>query len=375
LLLQTLEQLILPSADNKKLMFRVVIHPQVPRYVMADMLRLKQILLNLLSNAVKFTAHGHVALHVHYVPPFAEVPEGSDSNELMAAMPRPLVGVCTFLVEDTGIGLSAEQQNRIFDQFEQADRSTTRQFGGSGLGLSISRSLAQLMGGDLGVVSQSGKGSRFWVMMPMGLDPSRSQVVYLPETEPVALDDSQTALALEASYQSLCDKQPAGRFKELLDLPSASSPSLSQQQLFSRKPRILVVEDNAINQRVACRLLEKLGTVTLTANNGAEALMILSQARLDHEPVDLVLMDCQMPVMDGYEASRQIRRLEDSDAQVPIVALTGNVLSGEEDKCRSAGMNDYLSKPLQWQQLADKLIEQLPHLIHPNMVGTSLVSS
>jgi CheY-like chemotaxis protein len=209
-------------------------------------------------------------------------------------------------VSDSGIGIDAEHQQRIFERFEQSDASTTRRFGGTGLGLTISRSLVQMMGGTLGVESRLGSGSTFWFEIPV---------------------------------------QPA-------DSPDAASPGPAVEPL--RPGTVLVVEDNAVNQLVARRILERMGYSTELATDG-EAAIRAAEVRT----FDAILMDCQMPVMDGFEATRAIRRLE-TCRTIPIIAVTANALETTRQQCLDAGMNDLLTKPYSVDELNAKLRHWLP---------------
>ena len=268
--------LVAEAAHQKGLGVHVSIDAGVPASVWGDPGRVRQVLLNYLSNAIKFTPAGDVRVSV-----------ASTGNHLR------------WSVQDTGIGLSREQQQRLFAAFSQADSSTTRRFGGTGLGLAICRRLSQLMGGEAGVESEPGRGSTFWFTMK--LEPGRCHVA--SEHDPPKAD------------------------------------SLAEQL----HGHVLVAEDNATNQRVARLLLERMGCRVDTVGNGREVLEAVRQRRYD-----LVLMDCQMPEMDGYAATRSIRALEAATgAFTPIVALTANARRGDSEACLAAGMNDYLSKPVQ----------------------------
>ena len=266
----------------------------LPR-VSGDPLRLRQVVTNLLGNALKFTAGGTVSLRAVPVP----APAGDA---------RPWIRVT---VQDTGIGMAPAQMAQLFQRFSQADSSTTRRFGGSGLGLVICKHLVELMEGRIGADSEPGQGSTFWFELPL-----------------------QPALAAQAAADQAPPDDAAA------DLPPA---------------RVLVVEDNAVNRLVVQAMLERLGMAVVLAEDGAQAVAAVAAERFD-----LVLMDCQMPVMDGYEAARRIRAAGADGARVPIVALTAHALAEDRQRCADAGMNDYLAKPVTGQALADALRRHLP---------------
>jgi CheY-like chemotaxis protein len=251
--------------------------------VVGDASRLRQILTNLVGNALKFTETGWVELAVDWTT------IGTDKIEL------------SIRVRDTGIGIDPTVRDRLFEPFAQADASTTRRFGGTGLGLAICRKLVGLMGGRIWADARVGGGSEFAVCIPYGLAPAVCAV------------------------------------------PSESKPSEFDAEISLAGTRVLLVEDNPVNQTVACGMLHRLGVVTSTAENGAEALRMLQDQRYD-----LVLMDVQMPVMDGYEATTRLRQIETADAlpATPVIALTANALSQDRHAALAAGMNDFLTKPL-----------------------------
>ena len=281
----------LAKAQEKGLNLWSRIEPEVPMVLRGDPLRLSQILLNLISNAIKFTAHGEVAVTVEKL--------GEEADAVLLR----------FAVRDTGIGLDPEQQAQLFTPFTQADTSTTRRYGGTGLGLAISRRLTELMGGQIGIESRYGEGSTFWFTARLGRQAAAAQ--------------DQDALPA-----------PTG----LVALPPEMVAAL-------RGAHLLLVEDNEINQELALDVLQGVGIVTQAVNNGAEAL-----AALATETFDGVLMDCHMPVMDGYEATRRIRA-DARLAQLPIIAMTASVMSGDRAQCLAAGMNDHVSKPIDIQEL------------------------
>jgi signal transduction histidine kinase/CheY-like chemotaxis protein/HPt (histidine-containing phosphotransfer) domain-containing protein len=276
-----------PHAEAKGLVIVARLSPGLPAQVMGDPARLRQILLNLLSNAIKFTERGEVRIE-------AAVSEAG----------RLRIVVC-----DTGLGIAEEQQERLFEPFRQADASTARRYGGTGLGLAICRRLTDAMGGEIGVDSAPGEGSRFWVELP--LEPAEAE---LERSEP------------------LCSTP----------LPVAGGS-------------VLVVEDNPVNQQVASAMLERLGCRVRVVDSGHRALEATQQ-----EVFDLLFMDVQMPEMDGLETVQRLRRAGDWRATVPIVAMTAGGPGAEQARCLAAGMNDYLTKPLNRERLAASLWRVLP---------------
>ncbi len=267
----------------------------IPRAIESDPTRLRQILLNLVGNAIKFTKQGSVSVRVSY-----------DKEDCSM----------DFEVVDTGIGLSSEQVRRLlqFDAFVQADGSTTRKFGGTGIGLRISNSLAKMLGGEIRVTSEPGKGSAFAFRVATG------------QVDNDQLLDSEQARA-------------AGRRS---DEPSAASKAESNRPL--EGALVLIAEDTPVNMRLVSIHLERAGASVLSAVNGAEAVDLILELHDSPECPDLVLMDMQMPVLDGYGATQQIRAA--GIRELPIVALTANAMSGDREKCMDAGCDDFLSKPI-----------------------------
>jgi PAS domain S-box-containing protein len=403
------------------------IDAEVPVLTRGDPVRLGQIIMNLVGNAVKFTHEGHVLLHV-------SCSSAADGAALLKIE-----------VTDTGIGIPADRLDRLFKSFSQVDSSTTRHYGGTGLGLSIVKRLTDILGGGVGVDSEPGRGSRFWVTLPVPAarqecEPSRlgagRRVLVVDDLEvcrkglatklklfgfePVAVGGVDEALARLAAGESfdlvLADElmpgkgaldllaalrtdprhaklpfvmlslfgadyaafaslpqrpdamglKPISAYKlaTLLDhafsgeasaAPSAAAPALPAASL--RGYRILLVEDNPVNQRVAQRLLEKMAASVTVANNGTEALERFAEA-----PFDAVLMDCQMPVMDGFTAATRIRESEaqrGTGKRVPIIALTANVMNEDREQCLAAGMDAHLGKPIVPSQLIDCLERHL----------------
>jgi PAS domain S-box-containing protein len=275
------------------------IRPDVPEQVIGDLNRLRQILFNLIGNSIKFTERGQVGLSIAL---------DSDTTEDF---------LLHFVVSDTGVGIAPEKQKLIFNAFSQADSSTARKFGGTGLGLTISSRLVELMGGEIWVESVLGQGSQFHFTAKFGRG---KPLVRTPGTSPIKTDSSS---------------------------PS-EVPKVAKEK---RKLRILLAEDNAVNQKIACRVLEKQGYEVIVAADGHQAL-----AALDGAEFDVVLMDVQMPEMDGFETTAAIRALErETGRHLPIVAMTAHAMQGDRERCIAAGMDDYLSKPLKAQQLIDLL--------------------
>lgn len=281
--------------------------------VMGDPTRLRQIVGNLLSNANKFTNQGELQLTTRRLPAAA-----GDARAWLQIS-----------VHDSGEGITEEALGRLFQRFEQADASTTRRFGGSGLGLVISKQLVERMGGSIHVQSQAGQGSRFWVDIPFEVAPDAvsSPMPLLPLRHPQPRSQPQ--------------QQPQAQ------APSPVVPVFKGQ-------RVLVAEDNEINQRVVLAMLAHLGVHVTLVTDGAQAVQAVANAAYD-----LVLMDCQMPVMDGYEATARIRALPGAAARVPIVAVTAHALADDRSACLAAGMDGYVSKPLSGARLQQLLAEYL----------------
>jgi signal transduction histidine kinase/CheY-like chemotaxis protein len=285
------------AARERGLELRIDISPTLPERVLGDPARLQQAIANLVGNAVKFTERGHVTIAV-----------GCDAVAAGVAALR-------FAVEDTGIGIPREIRSRIFEHFRQGDGSSTRRHGGTGLGLATTRRLVELMGGTIELKSEVGKGSTFTILIRLPL----AQAV-----EVAAEEDVPGSAGLAATMV------PAGL-------------------------RVLVVDDNEVNRRVAVHMLQRLECEVETAANGREAL-----DRMGSAAFDVVLMDCQMPVMDGYEAARAWRRRERGPRRLSIVALTANAMQGDRERCLEAGMDDYLPKPVQPAELARTLARWAP---------------
>ncbi|NLU49030.1 MAG: response regulator [Syntrophomonadaceae bacterium] len=298
---------------KKGLTLSYLIHPEIPALLYGDPARLRQVLLNLVANAVKFTPQGSVTLRA--------LPGGGDKAEARVH----------FEVVDTGIGISPEDVNHLFQPFTQLDYSTTRRFGGTGLGLVICKRLVEAMGGTIGVKSVEGRGSTFWFVLPLGLPGGNTQSeVRLPIREEGTVGEEERTVGPRAPV--LPDARPKGNRK------------------------VLLVEDDPVASKVACYQLGKFGYRVDVATNGREAV----EAALGGDYA-LILMDCHMPVMDGFTATRAIRDGERGRGRrVPIIAMTARAMEGDRELCQEAGMDDYLSKPVELQEMLAVLERWLP---------------
>jgi PAS domain S-box-containing protein len=294
-----------PKAEQAGLALVLAPGPGLPRELVGDPGRLRQVLMNLCHNAIKFTPRGEVVLAVR------ELERTGTTSRLQ------------FEVRDTGIGMSDEEQRRLFQPFSQADISTSRRYGGTGLGLAISQQLVQLMGGELCLESAAGAGSRFHFALEFPLPAVPSGPV--PRTASVA---------------------PAR---------SPAPPSWQDAHPVLEGARVLLVEDNPINQELAVELLSRAGVVVSVASDGREAL-----ALLQHEQFDAVLMDCQMPVMDGYATTQALRR-QPPLKNLPVIAMTADAMVGQREAALAAGMNDHITKPIR----VNDMLATLAHWVRP----------
>jgi PAS domain S-box-containing protein len=282
--------LLRPEALRKHLALTCSTDERLPRMVVGDEARLRQVITNLAANAVKFTERGEVKLQLRV------------DNEA----DRTVTVVCT--VEDTGIGISREDASRIFQNFAQADTSTTRKYNGAGLGLAISTQLVEMMGGRLEFESEPGRGSRFWF-----------------------------GVTLE-KHADACPQTDTGAGLRILD------DGIRRKN--AGTARILLAEDNEVNQRLTLRMLERSGYQADVVPNGLRAVAEVLTGRYD-----LVLMDIHMPEMDGFNATREIRRREGGDRHTPVIAITARAMAGDRERCLAAGMDDYVSKPVRRKEL------------------------
>lgn len=430
--------LLSKQAHQKNLELSCFIPPDTKTHVQGDMMRLQQVLNNLISNAIKFTHKGEVIINIKVV-------EKNKEKERLR-----------FEITDTGIGIPIDKQQSLFHAFTQVDASTSREFGGTGLGLTISRNLVEMMGGEMGIISESGKGSTFWFELPFDIAHEADENLSLETLRILTIDDNETnCLILKRYVESwgstnetvtspnegvrllkrahddgndfdilLLDMQMPGKsgyevaaeirnnlhlhslkiillssislgldtdenklFDMMLNKPIRQSflfdaittiqnrrsndvkkktiiPELKVRKLLGR---ILFVDDNVVNQHVGREMLTTLGFKYKVVNNGQEAFEAHK-----NEQFDLILMDCQMPIMDGYEATREIRKYETSIDQdrVTVVALTANAMEGDREKCICAGMDDYLSKPYTSTSLFNTLANWLPESNETNKMAT-----
>ncbi|HEY9867915.1 MAG TPA: ATP-binding protein [Candidatus Obscuribacterales bacterium] len=315
--------LLAPTAQEKDLTLEAEIDPAIPTPVIGDPVRLRQILVNLIGNAVKFTDQGGVTVKAELA---------SRSNQEV---------VVRTAVKDTGIGLSKAAAEKLFQPFVQADGSTTRKYGGTGLGLSICRHLVDLMGGQIGLDSEEGKGSTFWFDVVL-----KSGAAHAQRTPTVA-----NAATTPANSGSAPPEEP-----------SSSKDSTSS----AGKPLVLIAEDNPALQELAMRQVKKLGCDVAVVGTGREAVEAVAST-----DCALVLMDCQMPDMDGYAACKAIRKAEENAGRhVPIIAMTAGAMKGDREKCLEAGMDDYLAKPVSLADLKRVLAQWAG--IHPPNEGSPI---
>jgi CheY-like chemotaxis protein len=303
-------------AKQKGLELGVRIAPDVPADLTGDPIRLGQVLINLVGNAIKFTERGEVRVDV-----------------AVESMTHDRAGL-RFSIRDTGIGIALEQQEGLFQEFQQAHTSGRRLYGGTGLGLAVSKSIVTLMGGTIGLKSLPGEGTTITFLAYFDLSPG---------SQPASLVTSKEDL--QGMPNLIMDGNATnGRPPSTVTLPAAGicAPSLSL--------RILLAEDNLVNQRVAMSMLGKMGHGITLATNGLEAVEQWRQGDFD-----LILMDVQMPEMTGLQAATQIRQEEAPGAHIPIVAMTASAMSEERDRCLAAGMDGFISKPVSYKVIEDTI--------------------
>ncbi|MCP3863113.1 MAG: response regulator, partial [Aestuariibacter sp.] len=306
--LEYLSSVISAESTEKGLAFSLEVADSTPSYLIGDSLRLGQVLTNLSANAVKFTRQGEISIAVE--------PVETSGREV----------TLRFTVTDTGIGMNREQVDQLFQPFQQADTSTTRKYGGTGLGLVISKCLIEMMGGRIQVSSKPGAGTRF---------------------------------TFTARFRKSEKKTPV----------RMETVSKEQAKALLEGSHLLMVEDNEINLQVACEFLEQIGVRTSIANNGEQAVQLAARKRFDG-----ILMDLHMPVMDGLTATREIRK-GPAPVDLPIIAITANAMAGDRDICLAAGMNDHIGKPVKPAILYETLIRWLkPDVPVPLSPSETMVS-
>ncbi len=348
-----------PQAEQKHLAFSWQVSPDTPDAIVGDALKLRRILHHLIGNAIKFTSEGEVVVEVKLadcgirnadcglipgddIPgnPQSQPPESRGNDNPQSAIRNPQSdGIrLHFAIRDTGIGIPVEKQHRIFEVFTQADGSMSRTYGGMGLGLSLANNLVKLMGGRIWLESEPDRGSTFH--FTANFDFSRE---VRNEKDAVSISENSMTQTISGEIPVHDDRPPATAVE------TTSSPVVEQSPAPIKREGayILLVEDNLINQKLAVRLLEKKHHRVVIANNGAEAIDILSR-----EHFDLILMDVQMPVMNGLEATIKIREKEKSTGEhIPILAVTANAMQGDRELCLDAGMDDYTTKPIRSEEL------------------------
>nr|WP_319392347.1 ATP-binding protein [uncultured Desulfobacter sp.] len=317
-LLKNLPDLFYSKCAEKKIRLSIDIDKQIPCCLVGDPLRLNQVLVNLTTNAVKFTLQGHI--HVQALC----VKKGEDRIRLR------------FEVKDTGIGMTKAQQELVFSPFTQADSSTSRKFGGTGLGLTICKRIVEMMKGRIGVFSSSGEGSTFW---------------------------------FEAEFSTACGA-PADPcvLSEKTNSLKAGGPDIIPDSPSLEGAEVLLVDDNEINLQVSREIMEWGGIRVTTASTGMEALLKFTETLKGPRPFKAVVLDIQMPDMNGYEMTRKIRKLEMhvGSVPVPIIALTSHATKGYREKCIQAGMNDYVTKPVEVALLFNTLLRWIdPDTLSP----------
>jgi signal transduction histidine kinase/CheY-like chemotaxis protein len=305
-------ELLAAQAHQKGLQLALKIHQEIPRSIEGDPARVRQVLINLVGNAIKFTRQGRVRVEIGLIRS-----SGGLCDEVRCA------------VSDTGIGIPPGKHALLFQDFSQADGSTTREFGGTGLGLAISKRLVELMGGKIGFESEAGRGSTFWFTLPA------PTISTLPSTSATA---NTRVLAIRPAVTGL---EPV--------VPQIATPEESGEAVI--RTRVLVAEDNAVNQRLVKRLLEKIGCRVDIASDGREAVRMATE-----QSYKIIFMDCSMPEMDGYQATAELRRLQAASGQhVPIIAFTANAMDEDRARCLKAGMDDFLTKPVRGDELRTML--------------------
>jgi PAS domain S-box-containing protein len=343
-------ELLSGKAKEKGIDLSYLIHPDVNLMVLGDMARVRQILANLIGNAIKFTSHGSVNIAItqrlasHYWR--CALSDHHEETQVLRTI--------QFAVKDTGIGIPSDRLYRLFQPFSQVDASTTRQYGGTGLGLAISKRLCELMGGTMWVESYPNQGSTFYF------------TVTAPMSEVVSADLNSSRYSED--YPSAMTDSLLGKAQSINELYGKDfDPYMAKKHPL----RILIAEDNVVNQKVAIHILQRMGYRADVAANGLEVLAAIGQ-----QSYDLIFMDMQMPEMDGIEATKQIYQVWQAGKisyRPRIVAMTANAMQGDRETCLGAGMDDYISKPIRNQELVRVLWECQPIVVHANkQVSTTI---
>lgn len=325
---------------QRRIGFKITIDPKAPAFFTTDEQRLQQILKNLLSNAFKFTEQGEVRL---------DICVETDKNNFTNPILRQAAGTICFTVSDTGIGIPEEKQQFIFEAFQQADASTSRTYGGTGLGLTISRELTRLLGGEIYLKSEPQHGSIFTLYLPLTQEDLTAQTVggygdaYRTKT-----------IVKQPEIAIIGHKLPASHVRpQLAHMPLHAPPDKREIACFKGR-KILLVDDDVRNLFAVTCVLERTGIQVLPARGGREGLTFLAE----HPDIDVILMDIMMPEMDGYQATRRIRQM-DEVSDIPVIALTAKAMPGDREKCMEAGCDDFIAKPVQ----ADLLIQTIQNFL------------
>ncbi|MBD2610133.1 response regulator [Nostoc punctiforme FACHB-252] len=331
--------LLAPKAQEKGLKLTFLDDPRLTTMIVGDITRLRQVLINLISNAIKFTKTGSIEVSVII----------RNSSEISHST---VVNICEiqFSIKDTGIGIPRDRLERLFKAFSQVNSSITREYGGTGLGLAICKQLCELMGGRIWVESQLDVGSTFYFTITASVIPEESEVRTDNGLRPSTLTEFRSHGSGMENYENNCD---------------FSTPDCP-------KLRILLTEDNLVNQKIALKQLKNLGYSADIANNGKEALEVLEKI-----PYDLILMDCQMPILDGLETTKEIHRWQESQfasgRRPVVIAMTANAMKEDKQMCLDAGMDDYLTKPVMKEDLAAMLEHWESIIVRVKQTNFSLV--
>lgn len=346
--LTRLQKFYVPNAEEKGIYFKLVFDPNVPSTLLFDPVRLRQSVSNLIANALKFTDQGGIIVAVKSQP----LPNDPTQHHV------------TIHVSDTGIGISPDQIGNLFNNFSQADSTTTRKFGGTGLGLAITRRLARMMGGDVKVTSQPGKGSIFTMSFkaalgePVAPPQHEGQLDLVVSGKPArGAGAPGEAVTSDTGQDDEFTDGYIGHGDKSFERHGDANEKVRRTTDSLRGLKVLIVDDNLVNRRVARLLIEPQGLVATEAENGREALDMLEK-----EPFDMVLLDMHMPVMDGRETIKFIRASRNPWQKIPVIALTADAMSGDREKCLNLGMDGYVAKPVDQRELFVEILEVMNRL-------------